>query len=68
MKPTPSPNRDLGSIDAAAQRMACSPKTVRRMIARGELAAYRVGTKMVRVDLNDVDALLRRIPTAGDAA
>jgi hypothetical protein len=34
------------------------------MIASGELAGYRVGKRMLRVDLNEVDALLRPIPSA----
>jgi len=34
------------------------------MIARGELAGYRAGPRLLRVDLNEVDALLKPIPTA----
>jgi len=42
---------------------ACTEKTIRNFIARGMIPAYRFGTKAIRVDLNDVDALLKRIPT-----
>lgn len=75
----PSPNRTKvpagairaprrwADLDAAAAYFNCSTKTVRRMIARGEITGYRVGSRMVRVDLNDLDALARPIP-AGDAA
>jgi excisionase family DNA binding protein len=56
--------RRLAAISTAAERMDCSTKTVRRMIAAGELRAYRVGKQMIRVDLNEVDALARPIPTA----
>lgn len=57
-----------GPIDAAAERLGCTPKTIRRFIARGELKAYRLGKRTIRVDLNEVDALLRPIPTAGMSA
>jgi excisionase family DNA binding protein len=52
-----------GSIAAAAQQLDCSTRTIRRMIARGELAG-RAGPRLLRVDLNEVDALLKPIPTA----
>jgi excisionase family DNA binding protein len=53
------------SLDKAAQRLDCSRQTLRRMIAAGEIPAYRVGKRLLRVDMND---LLRRVPTAGSAA
>jgi excisionase family DNA binding protein len=58
------------TISAAAERLSVSTKTVRRMIARGELPAYRVGVKSIRLDSVDVERLLRPIPTVGggDAA
>lgn len=62
---------NLGSLAVAAERLQCNPRTIRRMVARGDLAAYRIGNaRLIRVDLDEVDALLRRIPTAcgGDAA
>ena len=40
-----------------------SNKTLRRWIASGLLPAYRSGPRRVRIDLNDLDAVLfRRIP------
>lgn len=68
--PTDPPARRYASIEAAAQYLDCSAKTVRRMIAKGELSAYRLGERLLKVDLNEVDRLLRRIPTAdaGDVA
>jgi len=57
------------AIAAAAKRDGVSTKTIRRYIAAGLLTAYRVGPRMIRVDLAEVDALLHRIPTvSGDAA
>jgi excisionase family DNA binding protein len=58
--------RKLMSIESAANYLDCSTKTVRRRIASGDLPAYRVGsTHVIRVDLSEVDALLKPIPTAG---
>jgi len=69
-KPRPvntSTPRRWADLDAAAAYFHCSTKTVRRMISRGEITGYRVGSRMVRVDLNELDDLARPIP-AGDAA
>lgn len=54
----------------AAERLGVTDRTIRAFIARGDLPGYRLGGRSVRVDANDVDALLRRIPTVGggDAA
>lgn len=53
--------------------LSVSPKTVRRFIASGELPGYTLGkrgpgggARPVRLRLADVEALLHRIPTAGD--
>lgn len=63
-----STRRELVTIATAAQRLSCSDKTVRRMIAAGRLTAYRYGSRMIRVDLADLEAAGRLIPTAGDVA
>lgn len=64
-----SPHPRLGPLAAAAELLQCHPRTVRRMVSRGELAGYRVGAgRMIRVDLNEVDQLLQRIPTVEGAA
>lgn len=60
------------SLQDAAHILSVSPKTIRRFIASGELPGYTVGRRRaeggrpVRVRLEDVEALLHRIPTAGD--
>jgi excisionase family DNA binding protein len=63
-----TPSRRLGRITLAAEYLGVSDKTVRRMIASGRLTGYRVGNRIIRVDLDEVEALLRRIPAAGDVA
>lgn len=65
---TATPNkavRRLESIQNAADYLGVSTKTIRRQIARGELTGYRAGPRLIRVDLNELDAMLRPIPTAG---
>ena len=52
----------LLTIDQTADYLSCSKQTVRRYIAAGELPAYRVGARAVRLRLADIDAMLRRIP------
>lgn len=59
--------RRLASIADAARYTACNPKTIRRRIADGSLTGYRMTSRLIRVDLNEVDALLRPIPTASGA-
>lgn len=62
--------RRLASINQAAEYAACNPKTIRRRISDGSLTGYRMGKRLIRVDLNEMDALMRPIPTVGgpDAA
>ena len=54
----------------AAEYLGLTDRTIRNLIARGELTGYRVGKgRSIRLDSNEVDALLRPIPTmGGDAA
>jgi excisionase family DNA binding protein len=52
-----------GTIAQVAQTYGVSTKTVRRLIARGDLHAYRFGSRLIRVDLNEAESLLRPIPT-----
>ena len=63
MPKTANPQKCLRPIADAAEYGDCSTKTIRRMIARGDLTGYRLGSRMIRVDLNELDALLRPIPT-----
>ena len=47
--------------EAAAYAGVCT-RTIRRMISRGELTGYRLGQRLILVDLNELDAALRPIP------
>jgi excisionase family DNA binding protein len=63
------PNRPA-SPTAAGEYASCSTRTIYRYIKLGRLEAYRLGPKMIRVDLDEIDRLFRRVPAAGggDAA
>lgn len=62
------PQRRLASIAVAATHADVSARSIRRWISAGLIPGYRVGPRLVKVDLNDLDRLARRIPTAGDNA
>jgi excisionase family DNA binding protein len=49
------------SMATAAGDVGSSKRTIQRLIASGELRAYRLGKKLVRVDADDVAALLKPI-------
>ena len=57
--------RRLGSINAAAQYVGVHPRTIRRRVSDGTITAWRFGPRTLRVDLNEVEAALRPIPTLG---
>jgi len=64
----PSPPRRWATLAHAAESIGVSERTLRRMIAAGRVTGYRAGPRLIRVDLNELDAVLRSIPTAGGAA
>lgn len=57
--------RRLASIQTGAAYADVSTKTIRRRISDGTLTGYRMGPRLIRVDLNELDDLLRPIPTVG---
>lgn len=60
----PAPARRLVSLVDAAAYLRITVSTLRRWISRGVLPGYKYGDRLVRVDLNDIDALETRMPTA----
>lgn len=42
------------TIVETAERLNVSPNTVRRMIAAGDLKAYRYGPRLIRIDPADI--------------
>lgn len=60
--------RRIVTLAVAAAYADVNPRTLRRRIADGTLTGYRVGPRLLKVDLNEVDSqLLRPIPTGGTA-
>lgn len=57
--------RQFESLSEAAARTGLSTRTLRRRISAGQLAAYRNGPRLIRLDPEDVDKLMRRLPTLG---
>lgn len=53
------------TIDEAATHLGVSPLTIRRRISSGDLPAFKMGRRAIRVRIEDVEALLEPIPTAG---
>jgi excisionase family DNA binding protein len=69
MAPAASPARQRRlSVAEAADYHRCSEKTIRRAIADGRLRAYRVGSRMIRIDPRDLDRLARPIPAVSNGA
>ena len=54
----------FGTIKDAAILYGVSTKTVRRWVAAGRLDAYRMGDRLIRVDLSSDARLMAPIPTA----
>lgn len=62
---TESTSRRIASINDAAEYAGVSTRTIRRYIASGRLTGYRIGPRLIKINLAEVDALLSPIPTVG---
>lgn len=51
--------RRYAKLAEAADYLGVTDRTIRQMIADGRLTGYRNGTRLVRVDLNEIDAAMR---------
>ena len=58
--------RRLASLETTAEYLDVSIRTVRRYAAEGTITCYRIGGRLLRVDLNEVDQMLRQIPSAAN--
>ena len=66
---TTTPRRYYISIQGAAELLDVDPNTVRRWIASGQITGYRVGARLIRLDLNEIEAkLVQVIPSAATTA
>lgn len=55
----PEPQRRWAAIPATAEYLGVSERTIRQMIADGRLTGYRSGARLIRLDLNEVDAAMQ---------
>jgi excisionase family DNA binding protein len=46
-------------IAEAADYLQVTDRTIRQMVADGRLTAYRSGTRLVRLDLDEIDAAMQ---------
>lgn len=56
------------TIAQAAEWLQCSPYTIRRMIARGEVRAYRYGQRVIRIDPADLRKIRQPVTNVADFA
>lgn len=61
----PNPARRYAKLIEAAEYLGVTDRTIRQMIADGRLTGYRSGNRLIRVDLNEVDAAMK--PFGGGA-
>jgi len=56
-------NTLLMSVFTAAERLKVTPVTVRRLIATGVLPAIRLGPKLIKLRVADVEKAVGNLPT-----
>jgi excisionase family DNA binding protein len=53
--------RRLVTIAVAAEYVDVHPRTLRRWIAAGRLPAYRLGPRLIKLDLDELDEFMRPV-------
>ena len=51
-------NKELFTIDQSAEKLGVSKNTIRKLLTTGELKAYRLSQRVVRIASSDLEALL----------
>ncbi len=64
MAPNPTKTRRWVTLDAGAEYLGISRKTLRRLVSSGQITGYRAGPRLIRLDISEIDAMLAPIPTA----
>jgi excisionase family DNA binding protein len=57
--PNRAARRRYVKVAEAAEYLNVTDRTIRQMVADGRLTAYRSGTRLVRLDLNEIDAAMK---------
>lgn len=52
------------SLAEAAEYLSVTDRTVRNFIARGDLPAYRIGSRALRINRDDLDRIITPVTTA----
>jgi excisionase family DNA binding protein len=60
---TPQRGRRWASYHDTAEYIGVVPATIKNMVADGRLTAYRFGSRIVRIDLDEVDSAM--LPSGG---
>ena len=65
-RPQPGAHPRLIDLHEAGTMLGVHPRTIRRKVATGELAGFKLGPRCMRVELADVLALIEstRVPSA----
>lgn len=67
--PNPKSQRRWASLDEAAAYVGLTnERTIRRWIAAGRITGYKLNERVLRVDLNEIDAALKPVRTAKRAS
>ena len=61
MPKRPPPPHRLVSIAVAAEFADVCTKTIRRWISEGRIAGYRVGARLIKVDLDELESTFQRV-------
>jgi excisionase family DNA binding protein len=73
----PAASRRFATIAKAAAYLDCSKRGIQQMVRDGRLTAYQCNSRLVRIDLNEIDRLMQprdgndlggdRVPLSRDA-
>lgn len=58
----------FANLATAAQITGVSTRSIRRYIDAGRITGYRIGPRMIRIDLNELQDMLTPIPTGIEAS
>jgi excisionase family DNA binding protein len=56
---TPTRRRAYVTVTEAAKYLKVTTRTIRQMIADGRITGYRCSSRLIRVDLDEIDATMR---------